>query len=127
MIKKISGLFLFLLLLTGIVYAQDSMNQNNRPSQGEQEEQEGQGMRGPGHRPPRIPPQFAIDACVGKSEGATCEVSTPEGTRTGDCAYTPDQKYFACRPERMSEDRGGPPDEEQGERSDHPQEQQEGI
>ena len=53
----------------------------------------------------RMPPQSAIDACAGQSEGTACEVSTPDGTKSGDCAYTPDNKYFACRPERGDSNR----------------------
>ena len=119
MIKKISGVVLFLFLLIGVLYAQDSMDQSDRPSQRGQEDQGGER-----NGSPRVPPQSAIDACVGKSEGTACEVSTPEGGKAGDCAYTPDKKYFACRPNRMSSDRGGSASEIQRERPDNPQGQQ---
>ncbi len=109
MTKKISGIVLFLFLLTGIVCAQDPMP----PQEGQR------------NSPTRIPPQSAIDACAGKSEGTACEISTPEGTKTGDCAYTPDKQYFACRPERGSSDRRGPGKAEQGEKPDNSREQPE--
>ncbi|MBF0594770.1 MAG: hypothetical protein HQL22_07365 [Candidatus Omnitrophica bacterium] len=64
-----------------------------------------------------MPPQSAIDACAGKAEGISCEVSNPEGSKTGDCAYTPDNKYFACRPDRGSSDSRGPSDGEEGAKS----------
>ena len=102
MINKIPGMFLFLFSMAGVIYAQDPMGQESR-----------------------TPPQSAIDACAGKSEGTVCEVSSPAGNKSGDCAYTPDQKYFACRPERGSSDRRGPAEEGQRERADNPQEQQE--
>jgi len=102
MAKKISGVTLLLFLAVGAVNAQ-----------------------APGGQESRMPPQSAIDACAGKTEGTACEVSTPEGTKAGDCAYTPDKKYFACRPERGSSDRRGPVEEGEKERSDNPREEQE--
>ena len=98
MTRKILGIVLFLLLVVGAVYAQQES---------------------------RMPPQSAIDACTGKPEGTACEVSTPEGTKAGDCAYTPDQKYFACRPERGSSERRGSAEEGQRKRTDNSQVQQE--
>ena len=100
--KRILSLFLSSFFMAGVVSAQDSMGQESR-----------------------MPPQSAIDVCVGKSEGTSCEVSTSEGAKSGDCAYTPDRKYFACRPVRGSSDRRGPAEEGQRERADNPQEQQE--
>ena len=47
------------------------------------------------------PPQEAIDACAGQSQGATCQVTTPQGQITGTCA--PLQQQLVCVPE------GGPP------------------
>ena len=40
-------------------------------------------------------PQEAITACTGKTVGATCAVGKGG---TGTCQYTPDKKYFACKP-----------------------------
>ncbi|WP_420266589.1 hypothetical protein [Candidatus Magnetominusculus dajiuhuensis] len=51
----------------------------------------------------RIPPQPAIDACTGKSDGTTCNMNTPGGAVTGICVYTPDRKYFACHPGDMKQ------------------------
>lgn len=52
-----------------------------------------QGQQGQG-----VPPKPALDACSGKTSGNSCSVQTPKGTLTGNCNYTPDQKYFACIP-----------------------------
>lgn len=52
--------------------------------------------------PSRVPPQVAIAVCKGKSEGTSCSMVVPSGeTKTGACVYTPDNKYFACRPDDM--------------------------
>lgn len=51
----------------------------------------------------RTPPQEAIDICKGLDTGAECTMTTPRGDSvTGTCENTPDNKYFACKPE------GGP-------------------
>lgn len=42
------------------------------------------------------PPQKAIDACTGLSEGAVCSMITPEGTLSGNCTYI--QSKLACLP-----------------------------
>ena len=97
MLKKGLGIVLFLFLLMSTVYAQESTNQNNTFSQGPG----GPGMGAQRNNRPLAPPQAAIDVCTGKSEGTACEVSTPQGTKAGVCAYTPDKKYFACRPTRV--------------------------
>lgn len=48
---------------------------------------------------PKIPPQEAISACSGKSEGASCSITTPDGkSLEGSCRNTPDKQYFACVP-----------------------------
>ena len=47
------------------------------------------------------PPQEAINACVGLSQGASCQVSTPNGTLDGTCQAI--QNQVACVPA------GGPP------------------
>ena len=72
----------------------------------------------------RMPPQSAIDACAGQSEGTACEVSTPDGTKSGDCAYTPDNKYFACRPERGDSNRSA---SSEGDQRDEGQQQKKRI
>jgi hypothetical protein len=46
------------------------------------------------------PPQSAIDACSGKAEGDACQFQGPRGNVPGDCGYSPDKKYFTCRPNR---------------------------
>ncbi len=48
----------------------------------------------------RVPPQESQDACRGKSEGRACSFMSPKGREVGTCAYTPDNKYYSCRPER---------------------------
>ena len=94
MIKKslVAVVVLFLFLLVGTVYAQNSTNQNSLSSQGQQ-----------GGRRPRVP-QVMIDACTGKSEGAACEFSTPGGMRSGICTTTMDKKYLLCRLKHVKQD-----------------------
>lgn len=55
--------------------------------------QQGQGQQ-------RTPPQEAITACSGMSEGTSCQVQGPQGAINGTCGYTPDKKYFVCKPAR---------------------------
>ena len=50
---------------------------------------------------PKAPPKPAIDACVGKKSGDACQCHGPRGDEAGICEYTPDKKYFACRPNNM--------------------------
>lgn len=77
----------------GVLCAEPRMPAQGRP-EGMQEQQE----RGSS----RVPPQAAIAACKGKSEGTSCSMVVPSGeTKTGVCVYTPDNKYFACRPNDM--------------------------
>lgn len=83
-----TGLILF--LLAGIGYAQGHMGRDDMPSHGQQNN----GLS-------RVPPQVAIDVCTGKSEGTSCEFTDPRGSKTGTCVYTPDKKYYACRPNDM--------------------------
>ena len=101
MIRKSLGVVLFLFLLVGTIYAQNSMDQNGMSPDGQQEGQGSPGMEPQRDGPPRVPPQFAIDACTGKAEGTACEVYTHHGTTSGICAFTPDKQYFACRPDHM--------------------------
>lgn len=55
----------------------------------------------------RTPPQEAITICEGQESGAECEMTSPQGdTVAGTCEKTPDEKYFACKPERSGPPRG---------------------
>ncbi len=47
---------------------------------------------------PEIPPQSAINACQGKSEGEVCQVETRHGLKQGTCSNTEDKLYFFCKP-----------------------------
>jgi hypothetical protein len=92
-IKNTLFFLFFAVCLTTTSYAADARDssQNNTPPPPPQGEKKG---------PPKAPPQAAIDACSGKNEGDTCECKDPKGkTESGICAYTPDKKYFACRPD----------------------------
>lgn len=47
------------------------------------------------------PPKEAIEICEGQATDAQCQVTSPHGDLIdGTCQYTPDEKYFACKPER---------------------------
>jgi len=95
--KKIGAGFIFgLLLLSGNTFAQVSTDYNSPPPQGQQQ-----------NGASRVPPGSAISACSGKSEGTACVVTGPNGTKQGVCAYTPDKKYYACKPNDMK--MSGPP------------------
>ncbi len=52
------------------------------------------------------PPQAAFEACVNRTEGATCSVRLPDRTLDGTCATFAD-RGLACRPSGMPP-RGGP-------------------
>ncbi len=54
----------------------------------------------------RTPPQESQDACEGMTEGSSCSFTGPRGAETGTCTNTPDNTYFACRPERGGRGRG---------------------
>jgi len=106
--KSFSMTVLICFLFIGTLYAQDYTGPNggNTPSQGDQK---GPGMGGSssmgpgsgGGQPP-APPADAITACSGKVEGVDCLINIPDGTtKAGVCAYTPDKKYFVCRPNDM--------------------------
>ena len=73
-IKIGSGLIIGLLLLSGSAFA----DYNSQPQQGQQQNQ-GQ---------TRVPPDSAISACNGKSEGTACQVTGPNGTKQGAVSYT---------------------------------------
>ncbi len=65
-----------------------------------------------GRKERRPIPQAAIDACTGKKKGASCS----DGRITGLCDYTPDKKYFACKPQ-------GPPPDQRNNKQGPPPEQ----
>jgi len=65
-----------------------------RPSQGGPIGQQGNGQQ---------PPQQAIDACVGLTQGTACTITTPNGTLSGTCGAPPNSTQPACMPA------GGPP------------------
>lgn len=44
------------------------------------------------------PPQEAINACAGLSQGAACTMNTPNGTVSGTCGTPPNQSVVACMP-----------------------------
>ena len=98
----VGGLFLFVSRGFAQNITNTTNNQNNMFSQGQQKGQGGPGMGAQRNGQAPVPPQFAIDACTGKSEGTACEMSTPNGTKAGVCASTPDKKYFACKPNDMN-------------------------
>lgn len=81
------GLF-FVFCLMMNVYAADQGSDMGQPSPPE-------GMSERGAHPMRLIPQEAITACKGKAEGASCVAG--RGGK-GTCSYTPDKKYFACKP-----------------------------
>lgn len=93
-----AGLILGLLLVYGNTFAADYSSQP---------QQQGQPPQGQQNGASRVPPEIAISVCKGKSEGTACEMSGPNGNKTGTCVYTPDKKYFACRPNDMKT--SGPP------------------
>lgn len=96
MVKPILSLVVLLFMLTGNIYAQTSTNSTNEQwQQGSQSTASGTGNQGSAHH--WKPPELAIDACSGKTEGIACEMTTPHGTRNGMCAYTPDKQYLFCR------------------------------
>jgi len=80
--KRLAGFFLVLTLCWSLnAFAADSTTETRQPPP-----------------PPggmRAIPQEAITACTGKAVGVTCNAG-PAGT--GTCQYTPDKKYFACKP-----------------------------
>lgn len=47
------------------------------------------------------PPEEAIQSCVNQEENTSCQTKGPRGEAVqGQCKTTPDNKYFACIPER---------------------------
>jgi hypothetical protein len=64
--------------------------------------EKGPAEKGPGAKPPAE----AISLCLNKANKSQCSFQGPQGLETGYCEYTPDQKYFACNPNRN----GQPPE-----------------
>lgn len=93
------GIILALSLLSGNAVASDYNSQPPQPQQWQQGQQQNPGQ---GNGSSRVPPDSAISACSGKSEGTACTVTGPNGTKQGVCAYTPDRKYYACKPNDMN-------------------------
>ena len=90
------GLMLGMLLLAGNACAESTLDMSGSPTQGQQQNQ-GKAQGGG-----RIPPDSAISACSGKSEATACEFIGHNGAKQGVCAYTPDKKYYACKPNDMN-------------------------
>lgn len=44
------------------------------------------------------PPQEAIDACLGLTQGSACTINTPNGTVSGTCGTPPNSSQMACMP-----------------------------
>lgn len=59
----------------------------------------GNGAQGNGQQPP----QAAIDACSGLTQGSACSINTPNGIVNGTCGTPPNSSQLACMPA------GGPP------------------
>ena len=80
-VKSTTGLILaFALVAAGSAFAADSPQETF--NQGDSQEI----RRKDRHRPPRRPPQEAIEACEGMCEGDTVQFETPRGhTITGVC------------------------------------------
>ena len=100
--------FILGLFLTSGLYAESEPSQGTGsslppppPSQDAQSVSQNQTGR---QREMRAPPQAAIDACSGKAEGSVCQCQGPQGVESGVCVYTPDKKYFACRPNHPPQD-----------------------
>jgi len=89
----------FVFLLIGSVYARDFMGQG------------GSGMGDQRSGSSSVPPQHAIDACTGKSEGVSCQA---DEAGEGACSYTSDRKYLFCKPNKMSSEGRRDPDERDG-------------
>jgi hypothetical protein len=67
--------------------------QSGQPPQVGGQPPQGANGRGPAGG---TPPQQAIDACIGNSQGATCQFTTPQGMVTGTCSLAGGQ--MACVP-----------------------------
>ena len=95
--KRVIGLLFFVLCLGSGAYAADDQPVPPAPPEGSALEQSGQ-------HDLQATPQTAQDACSGKTEGDVCQAHGPQGIESGKCEYTPDKKYFACKPDSMKND-----------------------
>jgi hypothetical protein len=97
--KGFLGLVVFVFLLIGNVYGRDAMGPM------------GSRMGDQRSGSSSVPPQHAIDACTGKSEGVSCQA---DEAGEGACSYTFDRKYLFCKPNKMSSEGRRDPDERDG-------------
>jgi len=66
---------------------------------GQQSGQQGQGIQqGQGQGQGGQPPQEAIDACTGLTQGTACSINTPNGVVSGTCGTPPNASQLACMP-----------------------------
>ena len=61
------------------------------------------GQPGGGQGNTQQPPQGAINACIGLTQGSACSINTPNGTVNGTCFTPPNASQLSCIPT------GGPP------------------
>ncbi len=85
--------------LGGLCLLGSALAQQNPPPK--PPEGQGKGQDG-GHRGP--PPE-ALAACKSLSSGATCTMTTPQGSMSGTCG-APEGKPLACRPARPPQGQG---------------------
>jgi len=97
-----------------VTYVSGNTTISNRPSmsiegasisgsgQQQGQGQQGQGQQGQGGQGGQ-PPQEAIDACTGLTQGTACSINTPNGVVSGTCGTPPNSSQLACMPA------GGPP------------------
>jgi len=93
--KRAIVLSFLVLCLVSVAFAADDQSMPSVPPEGSAPG--GQSSQ----REMKAPPQAAQDACSGKTEGSVCSTVGPMGTESGVCEYTPDKKYFACKPDSM--------------------------
>jgi hypothetical protein len=121
-VKKILLLTAFgLLSLAGISYAQMSpqggrlggTSMDEQQAGGQQMGQQGGQRMGQGDKG-RKPPQEAIDACSGKSEGDACQFIGRRGEeKTGQCIAIL-EKVIVCKPSDMQQGHENSEPDEQG-------------
>lgn len=103
--QAVLGMVIFLFLLPCNARAQNSTDYTSMPPPAQQDGLSRPAIGAQVNGPARVPPQLAIDVCKSKSEGTACEFTGPNGTKQGVCAYTPDKKYYACKPNDMRQQR----------------------
>jgi hypothetical protein len=98
-----------------VTYVSGNTTISNRPSMsiegasisgsGQQQGQQGQGQQGQGTGQGQgqgmgggTPPQEAIDACTGLTQGAACSINMPNGLVSGTCGTPPSSSQMACMP-----------------------------